>query len=335
MVVATNVATDRAAGSADADNDRIKRGGSRRRQLQIAIGLVWVFVGFLQLQPFMFGKSFVTTLEGTTVGQAQWIKSSVNWVFGNIVIHHFTLYNALFATIQLVIGLLILFRPTVKFGLLVSIPWSLAVWWFGEAFGGLWGGAMPVMGYPGAVLIYALIAVLVWPRESEPESASESASVATGGVLGASGARVLWAVFWLASARFTLLAANRSPGALAAAVAGMGDGEPQWIKEIDTHIARDVLNHHGTEWSIVLALLFAFAGVAIFVPRLVRAAVVVTVALGVAIWIVEDFGAIFTSQGTDPNSGLLIVLFALCYWPLQHRLLPRRSGHARLTTGRL
>jgi hypothetical protein len=289
----------------------------RRRRLQIALGLIWLFVGALQFQPFMFGKSFVTTLEGTTVGQAQWIKSSVNWVFGNIVIHHFTFYNALFATIQVVIGLLILYRPTVRLGLTVSIPWSIAVWWFGEAFGGLWGGAMPVMGYPGAVMIYAMVALLVWPRDSEPEIRSEADSVSTGGLLGATGARLLWAFFWLACARFTLLAENRSPGALAAAVAGMGDGEPQWIKDIDTTIARDLLNHRGTEWSILLAVLFSFTGIAIFFPRLVRAAVITAVALGACIWIVEDFGAIFTSQGTDPNSGLLIVLFALCYWPLR------------------
>ena len=184
-------------------------------------------------------------------------------------------------------------------------------------------------GLPRAVLIYALIALLVWPRSSEPEPSSESDSVATGGLIGPTGARAVWAFFWLAGARFTLLAANRSPGALAAAVAGMGDGEPQWIKDIDTTVARDVLNHHGTEWSIILAALFAFSGVAIFFPRWVRAAVVTAVALGACIWLVEDFGAIFTTQGTDPNSGLLIVLLALCYWPFQRLGTTPLSGHER------
>ena len=295
-----------------------RRPVSFRRKLQIALGLIWVFVAALQYQPFMFGKTFVTTLEGTTVGQAQWIKSSVTWVFGHVVIHHFSFYNALFATIQLAIGLLILYRPTVKAGLAVSIPWSLAVWWFGEAFGGLWGGATPIMGYPGAVLIYTLVALLVWPPESEPRAGSDS--VATGGLLGSTGAKAVWAIFWLGAARFMLLSANRSPSALGSAVSSVADGEPQWIKDIDSHLATGLLNHHGTEFSIVLALLFAMTGVAIFVPRLIRPAVVTAVLLGACIWVVEDFGAIFTSQGTDPNSGLLLILLALCYWPIRERV---------------
>lgn len=309
------VVSNRTSDSPDTAGGRWAR-VTARRKLQVAIGLVWVFVGLLQFQPYMFGKSFVTTLEGTTVGQAQWIKSSVNWVFGHVVIHHLTLYNALFALIQLVIGLLILYRPTVKAGLAASIPWSILVWWFGEGFGGLWGGSMPIMGYPGAVVIYALIALLVWPREAEPEAVTGSESVATGGLLGATGARLLWAGFWLLGARFTLLSANRSPTAIGSMVSGMAAGEPQVIKDYDHHIATGVLNGHGTEISILLALLFAFVGVAVFIPKLVRPAVIVAVALGALIWLVEDFGAIFTSQGTDPNSGLLIIILAACYWPI-------------------
>jgi hypothetical protein len=247
-------------------------------------------------------------------------------VFGHVIIHHLTIYNAVFALIQLVIGLLILYRPTVKAGLVASIPWSILVWWFGEGFGGLWGGAMPVMGYPGAVLIYAMIALLVWPRESEPEPDSGSASVAAGGLLGATGARVMWAAFWLIAARFTLLGANRSPSGLGSAVSGMAAGEPQVIKDYDNHIATGLLNGHGTEISILLALLFAFVGLAVFIPRLVRPAVITAVVLGALIWVVEDFGAVFTSQGTDPNSGLLLIILAACYWPLARRSVTTKSG---------
>jgi hypothetical protein len=32
--------------------------------------------------------------------------------------------------------------------------------------------------------------------------------------------------------------------------------------------------------------------------------------------VAEDFGGIFTGDGTDPNSGLLLVLLAAVYWPL-------------------
>ena len=33
-------------------------------------------------------------------------------------------------------------------------------------------------------------------------------------------------------------------------------------------------------------------------------------------WIGQDFGGILTSQGTDPNSGPLLFLLALAYWPI-------------------
>jgi hypothetical protein len=34
-------------------------------------------------------------------------------------------------------------------------------------------------------------------------------------------------------------------------------------------------------------------------------------------WLGQDFGAILTGQGTDPNSGPLLFLLALAYWPLR------------------
>jgi hypothetical protein len=41
---------------------------------------------------------------------------------------------------------------------------------------------------------------------------------------------------------------------------------------------------------------------------------IVTFAL---IWVaVQDFGGILAGGATDPNSGLLVILLALIYWPL-------------------
>ena len=76
------------------------------------------------------------------------------------------LLNTIFATIQLLLGLGIAFRPTVRVALAASVAWSLGVWWFGEGLGGvLSGGASPLNGAPGAVILYALLAVLLWPAD--------------------------------------------------------------------------------------------------------------------------------------------------------------------------
>ena len=42
------------------------------------------------------------------------------------------------------------------------------------------------------------------------------------------------------------------------------------------------------------------------------------------IWVVgEALGAILTGGGTDPNSGPLLALLALAYWPLATAAVPR------------
>jgi len=281
----------------------------RRRKLQIALGLIWLLDGGLQLQPFMFGKDFVTaSLVGTQAGNPQMVKSPMGWV-AHLVLHNPALFNTVFALIQLGLAIGMLWRPTVKRALAASIVWSVAVWWFGEGTGGVFSGGTPVMGYPGAVLLYALIALLVWPSDRQ------SVSVATSGPLGDTTAKVLWLLLWGSFVRFLLLSANRSPQGLSGAVAAMTPGEPQWEKSIDNNLA-SALAHHGTQVSLVLAALCAFVAIAVFVPPLLKPGLVVAALSALSWWVAQDFGAIFTSQGTDPNSGPLLVLLATTFWPL-------------------
>jgi hypothetical protein len=54
--------------------------------------------------------------------------------------HHTAALNASFAVIQLLLGLGIAWRPTVRLALAASVAWALAVWWLGEGLGGLLAG---------------------------------------------------------------------------------------------------------------------------------------------------------------------------------------------------
>ena len=45
------------------------------------------------------------------------------------------------------------------------------------------------------------------------------------------------------------------------------------------------------------------------------------------IWLAEGLGGMLTGGGTDPNSGPLLALLALCYWPLS----ARRAGSSAAT----
>ena len=121
--------------------------------------------------------------------------------------HHLVLLNTIFATIQLLLGLGIAFRPTVRLALAASIAWSLGVWWFGEGLGGVLSGtASPLNGAPGAVILYALLAVLLWPADRETAAPFTAARA-----VGAPVARALWLVLWLSLAYFALTPGEPGP----------------------------------------------------------------------------------------------------------------------------
>ena len=120
----------------------------------------------LQYQSLMFTKAFGQLLAGAASGNPAVIARPITWD-AHLVEHYPVLLNAVFATIQLLLGLGIAWRPTVRVALGASIAWSLAVWWLGEGLGGVL--ATPdsaVAGGPGAVILYALLAVLLWPADS-------------------------------------------------------------------------------------------------------------------------------------------------------------------------
>ena len=143
-----------------------------RRGLQIALGLAWLTDAALQFQPYMFGRAFVSQmLVPASSGNPAVLASPALWA-SRLIGRDVPAWNTAFALIQLAIAAGLLWRPAVKAALAGSIAWSLAVWWLGEGLGGvLTGTASPVTGAPGAVILYALIAVLAWPRRSDARPA--------------------------------------------------------------------------------------------------------------------------------------------------------------------
>jgi hypothetical protein len=140
----------------------------QRRKLQLALAALWLLDGVLQFQPFMFGRGFPQMLAASAPGNPALLASPISWSAA-LITHHLVVLNAVFATVQVALGLGIALRPTLKITLAASVAWSLSVWWLGEGFGGLLAGtATPLTGAPGAVLLYALLAVLLWPADRPP-----------------------------------------------------------------------------------------------------------------------------------------------------------------------
>src|SRR5664279_4104910 len=149
------------------------RMGVSVRTIQVVLGVVWIIDAALQFQPRMFGTDFVSmVIAPNAAGQPAAIGSSIIHM-SHFLARDVALWNTLFGLTQLAIGVGLLFRRTVKPALAVSFAWAFGVWWFGEGFGGIFTGhANALMGAPGAVLLYAVIGILVWPN-AEGEAADQ------------------------------------------------------------------------------------------------------------------------------------------------------------------
>jgi hypothetical protein len=295
----------------------------QRRKLQLALAALWLLDGVLQFQPVMFGRGFPQTLAASAPGNPALLASPISWSAA-LIAHHLVVLNAVFATVQVALGLGIAWRPTLRIALAASVAWSLSVWWLGEGFGGLLAGtATPLNGAPGAVLLYALLAVLLWPADRLPadrlpaarapaDRASAAAPYVAARAVGRRLARASWLALWTGLAVLAVLPASRTP---AATIAAMAPGQPAWLAWIDTHAATALL-HHGPQAAIVLAAAFALVALAPCLPaRAARPLIALALALSAVLWLAQGLGGILTGSATDPNTAPLLALLALAFWP--------------------
>ncbi len=302
------------AWAADLDSAGLRRG------LQIALGGLWLADGALQLQPFMFGRGFANQiLVPAYMGSPSGVTGPA-LAFTRLVLHAPAAWNTVFAVTQLLLGLGLLWRPSVRAALAASIGWALAVWWLGE---GLRRRAERLRqpAHRGPRRRHPLRAAgpggLARPG---PEGGGGASRRARGGgqpAGAAAGARVAWLVLWGSFAYFILQPPAGHPAAAGhlrgPGVRGTGVGRRPWTAASPAPPGR-------TAWrvSIGLAVVFVAAGFGVFWPVTARAALALSVLAAGAIWVLgENFGGLATGQATDPNSGLLLILLAAAFWPLE------------------
>jgi hypothetical protein len=229
------------------------------------------------------------------------------------------LTNTVFATLQLAIGLAIAWRRSLRTALAVSIAWSLIVWWFGEGLGGLLlGQASALDGAPGGVLLYLVLAILVWPTAK-----STVGTFVASQPVGPTAAKIIWFVLWGGLAALNLQPANLKPGALHSMLSGMGAVRPTWLAALIDSFAT-LSAQDGTPLTIIGAVILFLVALGILLPpRWMRVTVAAAVAVSVFIWVIgEAIGAPFGGQSTDPNSGPLLALIAIAYWPVRKPAAP-------------
>jgi hypothetical protein len=287
------------------------------RGVQVTLGLMWLLDGLLQFKSFMFTHAIVTEVfEPAIHGQPAFIGDPMR-TFAHFYGHDLTLWNSLSGEIQVAIGLaLICSRRLVRPALTVSFAWALVVWWFGEGFGGLTSNTLPspLMGAPGAVILYAIVGLLVWPTDR-----CDGRSPAALGPLGDRGGRYLWSGLWAMSAGLWLANVNRAKEATHDMIAEMAQASPHWLATIQDSLAKHTVGH-GATIAIVLALVSLAVAAGVWTP-LRWAALAVGIALSLAYWLYGQSlgGPFWVQSATDVNTGPLFVLLGVALFPVvQH-----------------
>ncbi len=293
---------------------RWDRGAKVVGLLRVALGATWLLDGGLQLQPFMFTKGFVTSVLMPSVQGNPGFVTRPALAVAHLIEPHIAAWNALFAGAQVTIGAGLLVAALARrAGLLrlvltASVLWSALVWWLSEGLGGVLTGSSPLSGAPGAVVLYIVAGVLLWPGRPTADDPAPAP------LLGTAVARGAWLGLWALCAFLLLEPGNQAPGAVTSVLSSAAAGEPPALRDLLSGAARDLAGT-GPWLDSLLALVMLAVGLAVALRVRPRAALSVAIALSIAIWAFgEAFGGILTGQGTDPNSGPLWALLAACMW---------------------
>jgi hypothetical protein len=183
-----------------------------QKLLRQILGVLWLIDGLLQLQPLMFTMNMVNkVLSPITAGQPGVIGSNLQWIV-TVITNNLTAANIVIAVVQIALGVLLLIGFRVRETVIASIIWALLVWYGGEGMSMLLTGQGSVLtGAPGAVLLYPLLGLLVYPRKKDNEQ----------GLLPRAAFRWVLAGFWFFAALLQLQPYWWQAGHISGAIGGM------------------------------------------------------------------------------------------------------------------
>ncbi|MEA2483348.1 MAG: hypothetical protein QOC55_1295 [Thermoleophilaceae bacterium] len=286
-----------------------------RRQLQIALGLLWLLAGLLQTQRFMFTSGFATQIIAPPgQGQPGFVSGPVHWL-STVIAGHPVIANIPFAAVQLLLGAGLLVRGTARVALAGSIAWALGVWYFGESLSGMASGhASLLVGAPGAALLYAILAAAAWPHADPAREAP------------ARWLPLAWAAVWVGGAVFQVLPGQSTGAALAGSMTTGTTGAPGWLVDLSSS-AGGWAAHHGPLTVTALVVLQVAVGAGALVRATRVPAAIFGLALALDFWVVgQHLGGLYSGQATDPNTGPVLALMAVTLLAVAERpeAAPRR-----------
>jgi hypothetical protein len=301
------------------------------RNMQIALGLLWLLDGILQLQPRMFTSAFANNVIAPAAqGEPGFVYALMHFAL-HLVLLQPAWFNALFALIQLSLGTLIIYKKTTKFGLIASAVWAFIVWSFGEGFGGIFSGhTLLLIGAPGAAVLYLLLALSLLPKKDRLNASPRYWLV------------FVWLCIWLGGGIYQLLPGQDNARNIGSIISSNAAGAPGWLASLDSHVGKWIIglghysfdshpvmvqmagmsmsapvssgsSHPGYLLILGLALVQLLIGLGVLFPGIWRRIMIIAGSiLALAFWVLgQNMGGFYSGTMTDPNSGPLFVLLGL------------------------
>ena len=262
---------------------------SRNRKFLIILGSIWLLDGLMQFKPLMFTQNFVTSvIWPNTWYQPTDLAYSI-YSAGKIILGNVVVFDLMAGMIQVAMGLLLITGKYVRAAIIFSIIWSLGVWWVGEGFGGLLTGQASLLtGAPGAVILYALVGIILYPGKNNLRSEINVRKLA-----GYSLGFIFILGFLLQMQPYYFMSRNVT-----------------WNLSVNWFVGISGLQ--STIFDILVAGLFLYTGLGLILfSRGKKIFLYISIALSIFIWIPgEMFGEVYTALGTDPNTGIILLLLA-------------------------
>ncbi len=282
-----------------------------QKLLRRIVGLLWLAVGLLQLQPRMFTMNMVNgVMKPMLQGQPGPIETNLTWIV-SVTTDHLFLINLMIALVQIILGILLLTGLWVRATVIASVIWALVVWYGGEGLSMLLTGQAGVLtGAPGAVLLYPLLGLLIYPRSENTEE----------GLIPRTAFRWFLVGFWFLAALLQLQPYWWNSGQISQTLSGligMGGLNGFLVDPILQGLSSATASAE-IPTNIVLIVIFLGLGVALSLVKEehIRPVLIASIIVSLVIWWgAQGFGMILTGMATDFNSGLLLVIMALACWP--------------------
>lgn len=287
---------------------RREPGTPRHPWLGQALGSLWLLDGAAQLQARLFGPTMVTAiLQPAGAGNPSWANLPLQLAIQAFV-RHPVLANTAVALVQGFLGATLWLRSRSTWPYALSLLWSLLLWPFGQAFGGILSAQASLLtGAPGSAIIYAVLTWLAWPGTFTP----------------ARGPWLLGAI-WALGAVLQARPVNFTAARFTAITAANAVGQPRAFASL-LRASGALLASHAVFCNGVLVVTCLACAAALWSPRWRRAGLALSAACALVLWVFgQALGMILTGSATDPNTAPLLALIAAASWPAAPR--PTRRG---------